>query len=256
MPCPFPGMDPYLEKYQYWNDFSPQLLTAISRTLMPRLLPRYEVRIDKYVVVMHEEIRLHRVRPDVMLDAAEPWRHDSAPGAAVAVAEPHIVEMEYPDLDPVTQRYLKVIERPNRRVVTVMELLSPINKQPGAKRAEYLASQCHLVEFDLLRRGERLPMRGKLPPGDYFVYIGRCGRKPRGQVIGWDWKTPLPTISIPLLSQDPEIELNLQSVFQAAYDPACYDQRLPYSEPLDTPLPPRDAAWAEERLRQAGKMTV
>lgn len=226
MPCPFPGMDPYLEKYQYWNDFSPQLLTAISNALMPRVLPRYEVRIEEYVVVM--------------------------------------VELEYPDLDPITQRYLKVIERPNRRVVTVMEFLSPINKQPGedgiemylAKRAEYLASQCHLVEIDLLRRGERLPMRGPLPAGDYFVYIGRRGRKPRGKVVGWDWKSPMPTIMIPLLPEDPEIDLNLQAVFESAYEPACYYRVLPYGEPLDPPLPPPDAEWARERLRRAGKIEV
>jgi hypothetical protein len=112
------------------------------------------------------------------------------------------------------------------------------------------------VEIDLLRGGERLPMRGPLPAGDYFVYIGRSGRKPRGKVIGWDWKSPMPTIMIPLLPEDPEIDLNLQAVFESAYEPACYDRVLPYGDPLDPPLPPLDAAWARERLRQAGKITV
>jgi hypothetical protein len=255
-------MDPYLEKYPYWSDFAPQFLTAIRNALTPRVLPKYEVRIEEYVVVMHEDIRLHRARPDVMVDTEADWKPASAGG--VAVAGPHVVELEYPDLDPITQRYLKVIERPNRRIVTVMELLSPVNKQPGedgiemyvAKRAEYLASQCHLVEIDLLRRGERLPMRGLLPSGDYFVYVGRCGRKPRGQVVGWDWKSPMPNISIPLLPEDPEVDLNLQTVFQSAYEPACYDRVLPYDEPLDPPIPPHDAEWARERLRQAAKLAT
>jgi hypothetical protein len=27
MPCPFPGMDPYLEFQPFWGDFAPTLLT-------------------------------------------------------------------------------------------------------------------------------------------------------------------------------------------------------------------------------------
>ncbi len=55
-----------------------------------------------------------------------------------------------------------------------VDLLSPINKTAGEdgleayleKRAEFLAGGCHLIEFDLLRGGERLPMAGPLPKGD------------------------------------------------------------------------------------------
>lgn len=220
MRCLLPGMDPYLEKYQFWSDFTPQLLVAICNSLNSRLLPHFETRIDEYAVA----------------------------------------ELEYPDLDPLTQRCLKVIERKNRRVVTVIEVLSPSNKQPGedgietylAKRSEYLASDAHLVEIDLLRGGERLPMRRTLPPGDYTVYVGRQGRSPCGQVFSWNWKTRLPTIPIPLLQQAPEVELNLQEVFESVYEPACYDRMLPYDEPVEPPLSPADEAWVRERLRAAG----
>ena len=48
----------------------------------------------------------------------------------------------------------------NSRVVTTIELLSPVNKQPGEGREQYLAKQrqtlashTHLIEIDLLRAG-------------------------------------------------------------------------------------------------------
>ena len=42
-----------------------------------------------------------------------------------------MVELEYPAIEPTMQRRLRLIHRPTGRVVTVMELLSPINKAAG-----------------------------------------------------------------------------------------------------------------------------
>jgi hypothetical protein len=259
MPCPFPGMDPYLEMPPFWGDFSPRLLGAIGNALLPQLLPRYDVRIEEYLFVTREEIRLHRVQPDVTISTGAAWQPAAQqPGeeSAMAVAEPAVVELEYPDIEPRTQRHLRLIHRPTGRVVTVMELLSPFNKAPGEdgveayleKRAEFLASRCHLIELDLLRGGERLPMAGPLPKGDYYAYLGRTGRRPRGQIIAWPLRSPLPTIGVPLLPGDPEVPLDLQGVFRAAYEPSLYDRRLPYEQPLLPPLRPEDEAWVRQRL--------
>lgn len=255
MPCPFPGMDPFLEMPPFWGDFSPKLLTALSNALLPRLLPRYDVRIEEYLVVTREDERLHRVQPDVTISTTPAWR--PAGEGAVAVVEPTTVELEYPEFEPHTQRHLRLIHRPTGRVVTVMELLSPTNKAPSEegldayldKRTEFLASGCHLVEFDLLRGGERLPMAGPLPRGDYYVYVGRAGRRPRCQIMSWSLRTPLPTVSIPLLPDDPEVTLDLQAVFRAAYEPSLYDRRLPYDQPLLPPLAAADEAWVRQQLR-------
>ena len=261
MPCPFPGMDPYLEMPPFWGDFAPKLLGAISYALLPQLLPRYDVRIEEYLFVTREEVRLHRVKPDVTISVGEAWK--AAGEAAVAVAEPTMVELDYPDFEPRTQRHMRLIHRPTGRVVTVMELLSPINKAPGEngleayleKRAEFLASRCHLIEFDLLRDGERLPMAGPLPRGDYYVYLGRAGRRPRGQIIAWPLRSPLPTIPVPLLPGDPEVTLDLQAAFRAAYEPSLYDRRLPYEQPLLPPLRPEDESWVRQRLLDSGART-
>jgi len=115
-----------------------------------------------------------------------------------------------------------------------------------------LASRCHLVELDLLRGGERLPMAGPLPPGDYYAFIGRSGNRPNCEVIGWSLRAPLPTIKIPLLPPDPDLPLYLQAVFRAAYEPAFYDRRLRYDRPLTPPLSPGDETWVKQALSHVG----
>jgi Protein of unknown function (DUF4058) len=56
--------------------------------------------------------------------------------------------------------YLKIVDAQDRRVITVVEMLSPTNKTPGkdrnaylAKREEYSAANVNLVEINLLRAG-------------------------------------------------------------------------------------------------------
>jgi hypothetical protein len=156
-----------------------------------------------------------------------------------------------------SQRRLKVVHRATERFVAAIELLSPANKSPvegglGAyldKREELLTCRCNLVELDLLRGGERLPMNGPVPTGDYYAYIGRVETMPRCQVIAWPLRAPLPSIPNPLLPEDGELPLDLQAVLRSAYEPAFYDRRLPYDRPLKPVLREPDQSWASERVR-------
>jgi hypothetical protein len=250
----FPGMDPVLELPPFWSDFSPKLLTSISNQLLQQLLPKYDVRLEEYLILSEVHQRLNRFRPDATITTSEqaPVGQSSA-----AMLKPATAELDYPTYDALTQRHLKVIHRETERVVTVLELLSPTNKARGEggmnayldKRAELLTAPCNLVELDLLRGGDRLPMSGELPPGDYFAYVGHVDRKPRCNVIGWPWRVPLPAISIPLLAEDGDATLDLQTVFLAAYLPAYYPQRLPYDRPLAPPLPIDEATWLQQILQ-------
>ena len=259
MARPFPGMDPYLEMPPFWGDFAPAMLTAMRNELMGRLFPDYEVRMEEYLLVSSDDEPRHRVAPDISISTPHWWSNggeSSEAATGIGVVELTSVELDYPDEEPLTQRHLSVIHRPTESVVTVIELLSPSNKlasqdSPGAylqKRAEFLASPCHLIEIDLLRGGQRLPMGGPLPQGDYFVYIGRVARKSRAQVIAWPLRTKLPKIPVPLLPEDPEAELDLGAAFEAAYEPAFYSRRLPYREPIKPPFREADVGWVSERL--------
>jgi hypothetical protein len=70
--------------------------------------------------------------------------------------------------------------------------------------------------------------------------------------MAWSLRAPLPVVPVPLLPGDPEVSLDLQDAFRAAYEPSLYDRRLPYDEPLLPPLPPEDDAWVRQRLSKSG----
>jgi hypothetical protein len=53
---------------------------------------------------------------------------------------------------------------------------------------------------------------------------------------------------IPLRSTDPDAILDLQSIIDQAYDRGRYDD-IDYSQPLSPPLPPVDAEWAQQLMR-------
>jgi hypothetical protein len=58
----------------------------------------------------------------------------------------------------------------------------------------------------------------------------------------------LPDIPIPLVSPDPDLTLDFKAVFRAAYEPAIYDRRLRYKEPLAPPFRPADEQWVQQKL--------
>ena len=85
MPSPFPGMDPFIES-QAWSDFRSRLVTEISFALVPRIHPRYVVRIEERMYIEHvPNGHLLCIRPDVTV--LEPAGH-KAPAAGAGAAAP------------------------------------------------------------------------------------------------------------------------------------------------------------------------
>ena len=129
-----------------------------------------------------------------------------------------------------------------RRLVTAIEVLSPTNKR-GAGRDEYLAkrrhillSTAHLVEIDLLRRGQRVPMREALPRSSYFVFVSRAERRPRTDVWPIDLNQPLPEVPIPLEAPDPDVTLDLGGALASVYDRLGLDLAVDYTQPPEVPF--------------------
>lgn len=111
-------------------------------------------------------------------DVREDFHHDWLIRAREAI-EPqvgpnYLVKIEVlPAMDSESESWLEIRDRRDRRLVTVIEVLSPSNKTPGAdrdayfgKRRQTLASMAHFVEIDLRRGGER-PHLPQLPSCDY-----------------------------------------------------------------------------------------
>lgn len=252
MQSPFPGMNPYLEQDDVWEDFRHNFLTWAQAALSSQLGDDYFARVESrvYIREVPEDERRFFGRADVAISAA-PAREARAVVAELAAP----VELVLPTIDVGRDSWLEIRDRRDRRVVTIIELLSPTNKRRGPDRDAYLskrngilASQTHLVEIDLRRGGER-PALPPLPDCDYYVFISRYEARPR---IGF-WpialRDPLPRIGVPLTDPDPPVELDLQQLLQQTFASADYGKTI-YSESPDPPLAADDAAWARHFIKR------
>lgn len=263
MPSPFPGIDPFIED-QEWSDFHPNFVVQLQAQLAPRIEPRYYVRVERRVYVEHPdygeaERRDSRV-PDVAIVADYgASRAPRAGGSAAVLAVP--MECVLPMPQERRESFLKIHATDTREVVTVLEVLSPSNKRRGGdgrreylkKRDEVLRTVTHLVELDLLRGGERLPINPPVPPGDYYAVVSRCERRPLAEVYAWSLPDPLPIIAVPLLEGDNDVPLDLGAALTAVYDRARYQLSIDYAVQLQSPLPPDRLSWLTQRL--GGRVT-
>jgi hypothetical protein len=159
----------------------------------------------------------------------------------------------------VPQLSVEIRDVAQRRLVTIIEILSPANKHgDGARdyldrRAELLRTQTHLLELDLLRQGARIPLIGAAPPAAYYVYLSRRERRPFTQVWAVSPPDRLPTVPVPLLPPDPDVSLDLQAAVAACFDLVGYERLIDYAAPPPPPdLSAHDAAWIDGVLRTAG----
>lgn len=236
----FVGMDPYIEE-QLWHDFHPNMIISIQQLLLPQLLPKYSAEVEERVYVDIVEESAHRryvFRPDVAVQTTGSTLPYERVSESVAVLEPQVLTL--PEIDEKHEPYIAILTLPGRELVTVIELLSPSNKNPESqgmqeylrKRRQIIQSTVSLVEIDLLRKGVRMPTVEPLPPADYYAFVARGNRRPLVEVYSWRVNQPLPTIPVPLLPEDPDAKLNLQEAFDTTFARARYDVRLDYSQPL------------------------
>lgn len=248
MPSPFPGMNPYLEQDDSWEDFHHNLLTRAQEALNAQVGPDYLVKVESriYIRALSEHERQFFGRADVAISAF----NESGAGAAVAsIAAP--VELILPEVEYVRESWLEVRDRRDRRVITVIELLSPSNKKRGPDRDAYLSkrnvvlgSQTNLVEIDLRRGGER-PALPVLPDCDYYVLVSPYEQRPRTGFWPIGLRDRLPSVPVPLAAHDSPASLDLQAVLDETYDAAGYGKYI-FAESPEPPLAPGDAAWARQ----------
>jgi hypothetical protein len=150
------------------------------------------------------------------------------------------------------------IKRPPKRVpIAVIEDLSPTNKSSDGfveyklKRTATIRQKVHLIEFDFLLGGRRLPMGKPLPAGDYFALISRSERRPDSEVYAWTVRDPLPAIPIPLVAPDHDVVVELGDAFSTAYNRGRYSRLIDYATSPSALRMPVDRAWAEKVAQRA-----
>lgn len=251
MATPFPGMDPYLEHPVLWSGVHTRLVVALADQLAPRIGPRYVPSVEERVFV--ESLGQARV-PDIWVQEASRAGHSTSPEAGLAIASPLVLEIEPLEIH---EHYITILDRyHDLGVVTVIELVSPTNKAAGpgrdsyqARQREILASECHLVEIDLLRRGTHVmtvpePHLTAARPFDYLACVNRWPARKRFELYRWQLRDPLPTIGIPLSDPDPDAPLVIQAALDQVYDAGRYMLRVLHDRPCVPPLVREDQEWA------------
>lgn len=262
MPSPFPGMDPYLEEPGLWPDVHHELISGIRAQLNGLIRPRYVARVEERIYVSDEDDPGRRTLvPEVRVNevGSQGQSGGPAPVASPATGDESLLVTTLIE-EEISEARVEVIEALTREVVTVIEVVSPTNKVPGArgresyqrKRRAVMTSHCHWVEIDLLRAGTPTFSRELLPPCEYVVHVSRVEQRPRGRVWPVRLRNRLPVIPIPLRDSDPDVPLDLQGILATAYDRAGYDVSVDYRREPEPPLPPDLAAWADQLLRERG----
>ena len=258
MKSPFPGMDPYLERR--WGDFHTRFLLYLSDVMNPLLPPRLLARVQERVVVEEADVPPRFYSPDV-----HAFEKPKVPGereffagdTTIALAEPIVL------MSPAqgTQRSIQITDAGSGgAVVTAIELLSPSNKAAGkgrqdylSKQANYLAAHVNLLELDWVRRGT--PATVATSQGlasnlksTYHASLMNFTRGGRLEYYPTRYDEPLPRLALPLRSIDEFIPLDLQAVFDAAYERGRYTDEFDYDQPPKPPLRGKAAKWAAERI--------
>jgi hypothetical protein len=255
-------MDPYLESPLHWRDVHHTLAGQIRRQLVPCLSSRYVARLETRLVAFspdEEEIRI--LYPDIevtqkRLRELAIATYEVTTDVADAVPPPPLV------LRAITPEQVELItveirDAAQGRLVTAIEILSPVNKRPGrgleeyrAKRETVLSANAHLLEIDLLRQGTRAPRLIGLPQSDYFIFLTRAERRDATETWPVSVRDSLPVVPVPLLPGDKDVPLDLSHALRTIYDEARYDLSVDYGEPPVPPLPEKDAEWAQELLKR------
>ncbi|PZD73267.1 hypothetical protein C1752_02175 [Acaryochloris thomasi RCC1774] len=254
MLSPFPGMDPYLEQPALWPEVHSRLLVAIADSLGPQLRPNYRVAIEKRVY--EDTIGNLLVGPPDISVIKTPLQEDlPAHSNHTAVMEPVMVELPMPE--EIQERYLEIREVGTGIVVTTLELISPSNKRSGKGRQQYeekrlkiLASQTHLVEIDLIRAFEPLPMLGITGTSLYRILVSRANQRPHAALYPFNLQRPIPAFPLPLKQDDAEVLTELQPLLNQIYDRASYDLAIDYDQEPVPPLSDEDTVWADTLLRE------
>jgi hypothetical protein len=250
-------MDPYLEDPAIWSGFHHTFLSKVHEQLAPQLRPKYFVRVEERVYVTNEADPAYRVIvPDLrVIHTGQTNLRQSAPRAGSSAIAEMIPVGELIDSE-IHEHRLEVLDRVDRSVVAVFEVLSPTNKIPGAagrnsflqKRKEVFSSSAHWIEIDLLREGSRTANFAQTVHAEYQLYMSRAGEPRSGYVLPISLREPLPTIGMPLKDGDADVPLDLQAALTQVYELCGYDMDFDYARDPNPPLPPDAAEWARNMI--------
>lgn len=240
---PFPGMNPFLEG-SIWPDVHHDLATRIKEQLAPQVVPQYFVRIETYTVEdtnMEEGVNI--LYPDVEIlkrrqPAHRPFTHTS--NSMVATLTPVTLSLPTPKVE-VRIPVIEIRDTEKNQLITAIEVLSPVNKRkPGLKpyrkkRRLLQTDGVHLLEIDLLRRGERPFQHPQIPDKTHYMVSLVRGGSHYVDIWSMSIKNKLPVVPVPLKTPDEDIRLDLGKALADVYEKSYYGYSINYEGEIPPP---------------------
>jgi hypothetical protein len=197
----FPGMNPYLEDTNLWPEFHHRFVASLDQILRPGLPDRYHCQI------------VHR---------------------RYTVAAPPTPSMEQQSHQ---EDYIEIRERNGGRLVTLLDVVSPMNRTTQSGRHAYLEIRsaardagANVVEIDLVLQGQ--PMldysREGLPDWDYAVTVTRSTHPEQYEIYTATLQKRLPRFRLPLASGDRDMVLDLTSAFERTFEEGGFAAKIDY----------------------------
>jgi hypothetical protein len=217
-------MDPYLEAQALWPEFQHNLVACWMEVLLPSIGDRYRLRVGSRSYV-NEQVLLVSV-----------------------IKEQH------------QEEYLEVRQRGTDKLITLVDLISPTNRTTAVGRQAYLTRRtearqagAHVVEQDFVLQGQTCldvaPDSG--PDYDHAVTVGRARQPDRFEMYTTTVQNKLPRIRLPLASDDRDLVVDVQAVFNRCYD-RFFAGRIDYKKDPPVLLRDGDRKWMVQMLKQAG----
>jgi hypothetical protein len=223
MPSPFPGMDPFLESDSIWPGFHRQLVAGLYQILLPGLVDRYRARVGQRTYSTEEPLFTS------------------------------IIKQEH------QEEFIEIRQRSDGRLVTLVDVVGPINKKLPEGRAAYLetrkvarAQNASVVEIDLSLQGSPLLdySREGLPEWDYAVTVTRSTQPERYEIYTATLAKRLPRFKVPLATDDRDTVLDLQATFTRAFDQGNFGAHVDYSRDPSFKMSEPAKAWVSTWLEQ------
>jgi hypothetical protein len=220
MASPFPGMDPYLETMANWPTFQHNLIVSLYQLIQPGIADRYRVKLAT--------------------------RHYTT----------ELILFTSIQREPQTEDFIEIRNKSDDKLVTVINVLSPINKSNNDGKKAYLETRqqaitvrAGCVEIDLLTQGQP-PLvfdRVGLPKHQYTVVVNRPASLERFEVYPGLIKARLPRFKMPLAADDRDTVVDLQMAVNRAYDLTDASTPISYASlPSEVNFSDEDRDWIKQ----------
>jgi hypothetical protein len=252
-------MDPYLEQEGIWHQIHTGLIVGIQYFLAPLLQPNYKIIIEQLTYVSLSPTNgglslmpITAGQPDNLIISPKTYvPATSLSPTRTATLKP--ISTTLPTAEAKVHRYLEIRDQANE-VITVIEIISPINKRGQGreqylhKRQNILATLTHLIEIDLLRRGKPLPV-GAPAANDYRIIVSRSPQRPAADLYLFSIREPIPDTPVPLREGDAEPLLKLNSILHQVYEAGYYANLVDYTNAPPPAFSEEDRQWVEQLLQ-------